>query len=81
MVYKCIHNLVPPYLCNNFIRRVNIHGHHTRNRDLFQIPLYNTTSSHSGTLWNELNNELKQASSFKSFKKKLRKDMLDSYYN
>ena len=84
---KCVHNLAPHYLCNNFMKCLYIHEHHTRNRDLFQIPLYNTTSGHrtfhyrGPKLWNELDKELKQASSLKSFMKKLKKDMLDSYYN
>ena len=36
--HKCIHTLAPPYLYNNFMKRLNIHEHHTRNRDLFSNP-------------------------------------------
>ena len=43
MMYKCVHDLAPPYLCNKFSKRSDLHERYTRNRELFQIPMYNTT--------------------------------------
>ena len=41
----CIHNLAPPYLCNKFRKRSNLHECCTRNRKLLLIPMYNTTTA------------------------------------
>jgi hypothetical protein len=39
LMYKCINNLDPPYLCNKFSKRSNLHECNTRNRELLQIPI------------------------------------------
>ncbi len=44
LMYKCINNLAPHYLCNKFSKRSNIHEYNTRTRELLQIPMYNTTT-------------------------------------
>ena len=44
MMYKCIDNLSTPHLCNKFRKRSNLHECNTRNRELLQIPMYNTTT-------------------------------------
>ena len=86
-MYKCIHNLAPPYLCNKFRKRSNLHECYTRNRELLQIPMYNTTTGlrtfnyRGAKLWNELDNNTKLMPSLKSFKNKLKKDMLARLYN
>jgi hypothetical protein len=78
MMYKCIHNLAPPYLCNKFRKRSNLHECYTRNRELLQIPMYNTTTGQrtfnyrGAKLWNELDNNTNN---------KLKKDMLARLYN
>ena len=43
MMYKCINNLAPSYLCDKFRKRSDIHKSHTRNHDLLQNSLYKTT--------------------------------------
>ena len=76
LMYKCINNLAPPYLCNKFSKRSNIHECNTRNRELLQIPIYNTTTGqrtfhYRGVkLWNDLDNNTKQMPSLRSFKNK-----------
>ena len=86
MMYKCVHDLAPLYLCNKFSKRSDLHERYTRNRELFQIPMYNTTigqrtfNYRGAKIWNSLDNDLKLMPSFKSFKKKLKKDMLSRLY-
>ena len=85
-MYKCINNLAPPYLCNKFSMYV-LHECNTRNRELLQIPMYNTTTGqrtfhYRGVkLWNDLDNNTKQMPSLRGFKNKLKKDMLDRLYS
>ena len=43
MMYKCVHDLAPPFLCNEFSKRSDSHERYTRCRELFQIPMYNTS--------------------------------------
>ena len=43
MMYKCVHDLVPSYLCNKFKKRSDLPDRYARNRELFQIPMHNTT--------------------------------------
>ena len=87
LMYKCINNLAPPYLCNKFSKRSNIHECNTRNRELLQIPIYNTATGQrtfhyrGAKLWNDLDNNTKQMPSLRSFKNKLKKDMLDRLYS
>ena len=86
MMYKCVHDLAPPYLCNKFSKRSDLHERHTRNRELFQIPIYNTTigqrtfNYRGAKIWNSLDNDIKLVPPLKSFKNKLKKDMLVRLY-
>ncbi len=87
LMYKCINNLAPPYLCDKFSKRSNVHERNTRNRELLQIPMYNTTTGQrtfhyrGAKLWNDLDNNTKQMPSLRGFKNKLKKDMLDRLYS
>ena len=36
MMYKCVHDLAPPYLRNKFSKRSDLHERHTRNQDIEQ---------------------------------------------
>ena len=86
LMYKCINNLAPPYLCNKFSKRSNVHECNTHNQELLQIPIYNTTTGQrtfhyrGAKLWNDLDNNTKQMPSLRRFKNKLKKDMLDRLY-
>ncbi len=86
-MYKCINNLAPPYLCDKFSKRSYVHECNTRNLELLQIPMYNTTTGQrtfhyrGAKLWNDLENNTKQMPSLRGFKNKLKKDMLDRLYS
>ena len=38
MVYKCTNNLTPPYLCDRFVKRMEVHQRATHNCGMLQIP-------------------------------------------
>jgi hypothetical protein len=67
MCYKCMNGLAPPYLCELFNKRVELHHRVTRNRELLHIPLCKTVSGQRSfrfravRLWNSLDNELKDS--------------------
>ena len=70
LVFKCLHNLVPQYLSNYFIRNYNVHGYNT---DLHlpkpKLSLGKRTFRFSGTaLFNSLPCKIQQAVSLSSFK-------------
>ena len=74
LVFKCLHNLVPPYLSNYFIRNYNVHGYNTRRKADLHLPkpklsLGKRTFRFSGTaLFNSLPCKIQQAVSLSSFK-------------
>ena len=75
MVYKCVNNLAPEYLCTKFKKRSFVHNRTNRNNNKLQIPLLKssggqrTFSYRAVSLWNELDEELKILTTVKSFKK------------
>ena len=84
--YKCMNGLAPSYLCALFNKRAQLHDCVTRNKESLHIPLCNTVSGQrsfrfrAAKLWNNLDNELKQLP-FGSFKKKIKTNMIDHYFN
>jgi len=67
LVFKCLHNLVPQYLSNYFIRNYNVHGYNTRRKADLHLPkpklsLGKRTFRFSGTaLFNSLPCKIQQA--------------------
>ena len=59
MVFKCLNELAPPYLCQKFKTRSEVHNCNTRNRDRLHIPLCRTAASQRAftfrgqKLWNK----------------------------
>lgn len=76
LTYKCVKNLAPEYLCKKFQKCP--HDRATRNRDLFQIPRFKTStgqrtfSYRAVKLWNNLDKDVKDSKSLNSFKKALK---------
>ena len=62
MTYKCMNNLAPQYLTQQFIKRSKIRS--IRNFENMQISLYRTESGHRTfkyraiTLWNDVGTDL-----------------------
>ena len=40
MAYKCLNKLAPPYLCDKFVKRSELHSRQTRNNNQLDIPLF-----------------------------------------
>ena len=74
-MYKCLNNRAHKYLSKNFWKRSNIHERQTRQWDSLQIH-YTSARQYSAHLfiyravnyWNNLDFNLKNAKSLKSFK-------------
>ena len=85
LMYKCINNLAPFYLTKDFSKVSDTHHHCTRQAtdEILSIPhIKSECFKHSplvtgATVWNSLNNEIRSASSVKSFKTML-KNILDT---
>ena len=63
MVFKCLNGLAPPYRCQKFKTRSEVHNCNTRNRDRLHIPLCRTAAGQRAftftgqRLWNSLQDE------------------------
>ena len=74
LVFKCLNNLVPKYLCNYFTRNCNVHSYNTRRNTDLHLPkpnlsLAKRTFRYSGSaLFNLLPRSIKNAESLSSFK-------------
>ena len=83
LVYKCLYNLAPPYLCDYFLRNNCIHSHNTRNsNDLHlsapKLSLGKNTFRYSGSIvFNKLPRTLKGAASLSNIKNLLKQYFLD----
>ena len=74
MAFKCIKGLAPPFLCNKFTARSQVHTRNTRNNDKHNIPFCRSAtgqrsfSYRAAQLWNDLPESLKNMESFNVFK-------------
>ena len=81
MTYKCMKGLAPPYLCNLFLTRSDVHNVNTRNKDMLHVPQYKTASGQRSfryravKIWNTTDDNLKNLP-FGTFKSKLKDKML-----
>ena len=76
MAFKCVKSLAPPYLCNKFKKRSDVHSLATRNSKLLNIPFFKSASGQRSlhyratTLWNALPGDMKDLQ-LDPFKQKL----------
>ena len=67
MVFKSLNGLAPPYLCQKFKTRWEVHNRNTRNRDRLHIPLCRTAAGQRAftfrgqKLWNSLPDEFQSS--------------------
>ena len=86
IIYKCINNLAPSYLSNNFRKRSELHEHPMRDQELLNIPLFRTATGkrtfhyRAVKIWNELEDELKLIPTHGNFKRKLKSHLLDKFH-
>ena len=80
MVFKCLNGLAPPYLCQKFKTRSEVHN--TRNRDRLHIPLCRTAAGQRAftfrgqKLWNSLPDEFQSITNLDVFKVKIKQHFL-----
>ena len=78
MAYKCANNLAPEYLCAKFEKRSSVHNRTTRNNEKFEIPSFRSATGQrtfayrAVSLWNMLDEDLRNATTVKAFKKALK---------
>lgn len=74
MTFKCLKGLTPLYLSSRFSYRSETHDRNTRRKDELDVPFYRTAVGqrsflYRGTkLWNNLSEDIKEASSLEIFK-------------
>ena len=87
LTYKCFKGLAPKHLVDKFTKRSSINARHNRKRDLLHITLYRTATSqrtfaYRGTsIWNNLDNDIKQCVSFQSFKQAIKGQLLEQVFS
>ena len=78
MAYKCANNLAPEYLCAKFKKRSSVHNRTTRNNEKFEIPSFRsgtgqrTFACRAVSLWNMLDEDLRNATAVKALKKAMK---------
>ena len=86
IMFKCINDMAPGYLSTKLSTRSSIHGRETRNMNDLEVPIFKTNSGQrtfkfrATKLWNDLDCKLKDISSFITFKKQLKQNMLSNIY-
>ena len=78
MAYKCANDLAPEYLCAKFKKRSSVHNRKTRNNEKFEISSFRSATGQrtfayrAVSLWNVLDEDLRNATTVKAFKKALK---------
>ena len=84
IMFKCLNDMAPGYLSTKFSTRSSVHGRETRNMNDLEVPIFKTNSGQrtfrfrAAKLWNGLDCRLKDISSFITFKKQLKQNMLSN---
>ena len=83
LTYKRCKGLAPKHLVDKLTKRSSIHARHTRKHDLLHMPLCRTASSQrtfgyrETSIWNNLDNDIKQCVSLQSFKQVIKGQLLE----
>ena len=78
LVHKCLNNMAPEYLLDEFHRSGELHTYNTRNRYLLRPPAARTSKYQSSfringvRTWNTLPNNLRNEQNFLTFKRRLK---------
>jgi hypothetical protein len=85
IMYKILHENYAPFLLENLIPLLNANPYNTRQDNIFIRPFPRVTAvkfsflSNAVTIWNNLNNEIRNGRSLATVKKKLMSVFIDSY--
>ena len=65
MAFKCMKSLAPPYLCEKFRKRSEVHSLATRNSNMLNVPFFKSASGQrtfhyrATKLWNAMSDDMK----------------------
>ena len=82
MVFKCLNGLAPPYVCQKFKTRSEVHNCYNRDRDSLYIELCTsavgqpTFTFRGQKLWNSLPDECQSKTNLNLLKAKIRQHFL-----
>ena len=81
LTFKCLNNMAPSYLSSSFSVRSSVHECNARNKNdletIFRTSVGQRTFEFRATeLWNNLDSNIKENSSFKTFEKQFKQTML-----
>ena len=85
LAFKCVKGLAPSCLSDRFVTRSTVHDRNTRNKDCLNIPAYQSVAGQRTflyraiKLWNSLPGAIIAADSLRTFKKKLREFLFESF--
>ena len=86
IMFKCLNDMAPGYFSTKFSTRSSIHDCETRNMNDLDVPIFKTNSGQrtfkfrATKLWNDLDCKFKDISSFITFKKQLKQNMLSNIF-
>ena len=86
IMFKCLNEMAPEYLSTKFSNRPSIHYRETRNMNHLDASIFKTDSGQrtfkvrATKLLNDLDCKLKDISSFITFKKQLKRNMLSNTF-
>ena len=85
LALKCVEGIAPSYLSDRFVTKSVVHDCTTRNKDYLNIPAYQSAACQltflyrAIKLWNSLPRAITAADSLRTFKKKLREFLFESF--
>ena len=85
LTFKCLRGLAPNYLSSRFNTRASVHGRNTRNKNMLDIPAFNTAAGQRSftyravKCWNMLPEEINKCESLHSFKSKAKSHFSHSF--
>ena len=86
MAFECLNGLAPPYLCQKFKTRSEVHNCNNRNRDRLHIPFCRTAAGQRAftfrgqKLWNSLPDELQSITNLHVFKTKMKRHFFRVFF-
>ena len=81
LMFKCVNNVVPGYLCCKLGKRSDEHAYNLGNSDYLNIPKRRTVTAQCGFFyratksWNNLSSETRSAQTLRSFKKLVKAEL------
>ena len=85
MAFKCMKGLAPPYLCEKFRKRSEVHSLATRNSNILNVPFFKSASGQrtfhyrATKLWNAMSDDMKNYDHIGPFKQSLKRSLWEDF--